>query len=98
MKYRKVRVDNQWESLSFFVGGVQLHPKKHKRLSVEWPDGHVEVVSVGWRSEVRSYSDHGHEYSVRSDVPYLMVEYHGARLELRLNRVKPKVAIIGGGR
>lgn len=79
--FHKVIEKNNWQSLTFFVGEKELAPGT---WTVRWPDGTEEKVSVVVHYERHSYSDHSiHQTHVTSQVPFLVVEHHGAKLAVR---------------
>lgn len=58
---------------------------------VRWPDGTEETVDVYLREVTTRVSDHGHSYTVRSQVPHLTVSYHGLEQKLPLTKTGVEV-------
>lgn len=87
----RVAEKNDWEYRTYWVGDLQLTPKTTKVIKTRFPDGSKHALQVEWRKEQHSYSDHGHQHNVTSDVPFVKVELHGAELRVKLSSLDAEV-------
>ncbi len=81
----EIKVINNWESYSFYVGDKQLEPDTTNKLNIRFPDGYTKIVSIKWKKVTNSYSDHGHHNNVTSTIPYFQLKYHGIIVDYELN-------------
>ena len=60
-------------------------------LSVLWPDKTEEIVRVQMKEVMERVYDHGHEYPVKSKIPYITLDYHGKKTPMPLHEAGCKV-------
>lgn len=59
---------------------------------IRWPDGHVEKLQVEMRPYQTTVSEQGgRPETVRGSIPYLIIPYHGSRVEVPLTEAGVKV-------
>lgn len=81
--FAKVRVEDIWCSLRFFVGDK---PMRSGKCRVLWPDGSTQEVRVEVCQEDVSYSDMGHRYTVVSHPVYVTFKHNGANVTVRADK------------
>lgn len=59
-----------------------------KQVTVRWPDGTVELVSVGSDTYHQRIYDHGHEYDASGICPVLLMQRHGISIKVPLDKVQ----------
>ena len=84
---------NSWEHRTYYLGDEELTPVV-KAVRLVFPDGYTVVANLEWRYETHRYSDHGHESSADSIVPYVNVDVHGVMLTNKLSNFPAEVELI----
>ena len=79
---------NNGEHRTYFAGEHKLTPETVEAVYVAWPDGLISVCPVEWVEERHTYSDHGANRSVLSDVPYVSTEANGVAVRIKLSRLE----------
>ncbi len=85
--YMKYEQRNNWQSVTYHNAETGEHFPGNA-VSVTLPDG--TELAVGWESVVRTYSDHGHQYSVASNEPRLKLDAHGITFLAHIDGVEIK--------
>lgn len=79
--FAPLEVENNWESLTYLVGGKPLLHKPYT-VSVKFPDAIVHEVSLTWSTRTAHYSDHGHGHTVTQWIPNVHIMHHGLEVVL----------------
>ena len=82
----KLKVDNDWENLTWFIGPVNV-TNKLKEITIRWPNKTRTVHKVSWEENSVSVNDMGHEYSVQQDVARITINVYGLKMEVRLDKL-----------
>lgn len=82
-----LRIINNWESLSYFIGKKEIHSHTGGVAIVKWPDLIVEELPyIDKFVEVDCY-DSGHTYSVMQHQMIVKVEIHGLFIDLQIENI-----------
>lgn len=82
----KVRVNNEWEHTTYWLGKRQL--SKGDKVRVAWPDGSFTEARLGGETRTANYSDHGHSHSVTSDRLFIQERLRGVPVRVELTDVE----------
>ena len=99
-KWATLREDNNWGSITVRYSGKDKKPFDHRKpellgeILVQFPDGTEHVVKFRMRSVVEHISDMGRSYDVSSEVPYIIFDFHGLPVDVRLSNSRLKVKVV----
>ena len=79
---RKIRCENDWERLSFWLGKTKL--RAGDMITVKFPNGIRERHEVCAKPKYCHYDDMGGTYWVQTEDFFIRVEYKGLPLEVPL--------------
>lgn len=88
MSRGRVEFVGEWGSGTDDLNGKTL--EHGERLLIEWPDGTSEHVIVTVRVTGGTVSDHGHVYPTSTWQSYVVVDHHGASVEVPLRGLKAR--------
>lgn len=82
-----------WGSYADSLDGEPLDAGE--QIIIQWPDGHLQQITVAIELEHGTVSDHGHVSSTTSKHAFFNVDYRGMSVKIPLEglpaqRVKPK--------
>ena len=86
--YRRIKVTNNWEYLTYKHGRKSLDEKKGGLADVRWPDG-TETKGVPFIAKPfqSSYSDHGNYHTVTAYRPHLVIKHRGRKFYIPMQHV-----------
>jgi hypothetical protein len=87
IRYRRIKVQNDWEYRTYYLGDQKINEKVGGTARVKWPDNTVEEIAFRSVWDTREYMDHGHRCSTRWYALLLTVNHHGHEIDVPLEDV-----------
>jgi len=83
---QRIKETNQWEHIQVFIGKRKVVDGDKVRL--QFPNGSTEVFVVKIKHRNATVHDMGHRYDVTQEIPTVVIDYNGLKVELKVSDFK----------
>jgi hypothetical protein len=88
MAFKPVKMNNNWEYITYKVGSTPIDEKKSGTVMVKWPNGRIHIARFVSVKYYASYSDHGHRHDVTGHKLVISAEHNGVPIQIPLQAVE----------
>jgi FtsP/CotA-like multicopper oxidase with cupredoxin domain len=80
--FEPIKVRNNWEHLEYYLGDKRI--VSGDKLTIMWPNGETEEITLIGKTKYTSVHDHGHVYSVTTEELFFEKDVNGSEVTIKL--------------